>query len=125
MAIEISSISSDPRRRTQQLVQALDTLDLYQAELARILNLQCADIAAFSHAQKLLQPDAAEWKRSAQFIRLYQLLYQKTQGDGVKMRHWLRRRHPVFSQTPQLLLVDEDRLLQVLDYLSDAADINS
>jgi hypothetical protein len=123
MTIEIAEISPEPRGRTQQLVQALTMLDLYQAELARILRLQCADIAAFCNAQTTLEPNTESWRRSHQFIFLYQLLYQKLAADGVQMRHWLRRRHPCFGQTPQLMLVDENRLDELLEYLQSAQDI--
>jgi len=125
VALEISEISHDARCRTQQLVQAMTMLGLFQAELARILELQCADIASFSNAQMQLEPDTKTWRRAHHFIHLYQLLYQKLQGDGVTMRHWLRRRHPEFSQTPHLLLVDKDGLLAVVEYLQVADDINS
>ena len=117
MAIAITDISPEPRRRTQQLTQALTMLGLYQAELARILHLQCADIAAFCNAQSVLKPETPVWRRAHDFLLLYQLLHRKFDADGVQMRHWLRRNHPFFAQTPQLMLVDEDRLPDLLEYL--------
>ena len=98
-------------------------LDLYQAELARILHLQCADISAFCNAQTRLDPHTDSWQRSHHFIHLYQLLHRRLAADGVQMRHWLRRQHPHFGKTPQLMLVDEERLDELLEYLQSAPDI--
>ncbi len=92
-------------------------LDLYQAELARILGLQCGDIGELANAQKLLQADSSAWVQAERLIRFYRLLYRYKNGDGVAMRHWLRRMNPRFQQTPHLMLVDEDRLMELLDFL--------
>ena len=117
MILEIPEIPSDARKLTQAVIQAVDMLDLYQAELARILHLQCADIGQLANAQKLLVPDTEAWDKACNFIRFYQLLYQKQQANGVAMRHWLRRKHEVFEQTPHLMLVDEGRLTDLISYL--------
>lgn len=115
--LEIADIPQDARKLTQAVIQVVDMLDLYQAELARILHLQCADIGQLANAQVLLSPGTEAWDRAQNFILFYQLLYQKQQADGVAMRHWLRRQHPVFGQTPHLMLVDEDKLSEVICYL--------
>ena len=92
-------------------------LDLYQAELARILHLQCSDIGQLANAQKLLVTDTEAWVKARNFVYFYQLLYQKQQANGVAMRHWLRRRHETFEQTPHLMLVDEGRLTDLISHL--------
>lgn len=58
-AIEVSAPSDDQRQRTQGVLQVIDMLDLYQAELARIPGLQCGDIGELANVQKLLQPDTS------------------------------------------------------------------
>jgi hypothetical protein len=125
-AIEISAPSDDPRQRTQAVLQVIDMLDLYQAELARILGLQCGDIGQLANAQKLLQADSTAWVQAERLIRFYRLLYVHTNGDGVAMRHWLRRMNSQFQQTPHLMLVDEDRLMELINFLQAAgvADLN-
>ncbi len=124
-AVEIDSISDQPLGRTQQLLQVLAMLDLFQAEGARILHLHCADIAAMGNARARLQPHTEGWRRAADLIALYQSLYRHLHGDGVQMRHWLRRQHPKFAQTPHLMLIDEDRLPELLAYLRTTDDLYS
>lgn len=117
MILEIPEIPSDARKLTQAVIQVVDMLDLYQAELARILHLQCADIGQLANAQKLLIVDTQAWDLACKFIHFYQLLYLYKNADGVAMRHWLRRRNKTFEQTPHLMLVDEDRLTDLISSL--------
>ena len=117
MVVEISEIPQDARKLTQAVIQVVDMLDLYQAELARILHLQCSDIGLLANAQELLVPGSEAWDLAGQFVKFYRLLYQHRQADGIAMRHWLRRRHDAFGETPHLLLVDEDRLDDLIEYL--------
>ncbi len=116
--IEISKIPTDPRKLSQAVIQVIDMLDLYQAELARILHLQCADIARLANAQTVLEQNTASWQSANEFIEFYQLLYKKHQADGVAMRHWLRRYHDDFNQTPHLMIVDEGRLSDLVKFLN-------
>jgi hypothetical protein len=117
VVVEISEIPQDARKLTQAVIQVVDMLDLYQAELARILHLQCSDIGLLANAQELLVPGSEAWDLAGQFVRFYRLLYRHRQADGIAMRHWLRRRHDAFGETPHLLLVDEDRLDDLIEYL--------
>jgi len=39
------------------------------------------------------------------------------QGDGVAMRHWLRVENKTLQGTPHLLMVDENRLAELVDYV--------
>jgi len=106
------------------VIQVVDMLDLYHAELARILHLQCSDIGRLANAQTLLIPASEAWGRACDFVHFYQLLYQHQQANGVAMRHWLRRLHPRFAQTPHLMLIDENRLHELVDYLDSTDNIN-
>ncbi len=115
--LEIAEIPDQARELTQAVIQVVDMLDLYQAELARILHLQCSDIGRLANAQSVLEKGTTSWNCAIEFIQLYQLMYQRLQADGVAMRHWLRRHHEEFNQTPHLMLVDEGRLSELVHYL--------
>ena len=69
------------------------------------------------NAQKLLQVDSNAWIQAERLTRFYRLLYTRKNGDGVAMRHWLRRMNSRFQQTPHLMLVDEGRLMELIDFL--------
>ena len=120
MVFEILPDSSKPRQLTQSVLQITAMLDMYQAELARVLQLQCSDIGELSAAQRCLDRDSPAWEQAQLFVRFYQLLYNRMSGDGVAMRHWLRRQHAVLGNTPHLLIVDEGRLAEVVSYLQGA-----
>jgi hypothetical protein len=94
-------------------------LDLYQAELARILHLQCTDIGRLANGQALLQPGTTAWEQARDFIKFYGFLYEHHAANGVAMRNWLRRRHKAFGQTPHLMLVDEYRLQELIGHLQE------
>lgn len=46
---------TDPRKLTQAVLQITTLLDLYQAELARILHLQCSDMGLLSNGKPVLK----------------------------------------------------------------------
>jgi hypothetical protein len=119
MVFEIRLNTTEPRQLTRSVLQIIALLDMYQAELARVLQLQCADIGELSSAQRCLDPGSRSWKQAQLFVRFYQLLYDRMSGDGVAMRHWLRVRNDVLGNTPHLLIVDEGRLEEVVGYLED------
>ncbi len=120
MVFEIQVNSTEPRKLTQSVLQVIAMLDMYQAELARVLRLQCADIGELSSAQRCLERDSPAWEQARLFVRFYQLLYDRFNGDGVAMRHWLHRQHAVLGSTPHLLIVDENRLAEVVGYLENS-----
>jgi len=111
------SSSEDPRKLTQAVLQVIDCLNMYQAELARVLHLQCADIGKLSSAKRCLEPETMAWQQALLFVRMYQALYVCFDGNGVAMTHWLRAENATLNQTPHLAIVDEDRLYEVVDYL--------
>lgn len=113
----ITGIPEEPRRRTQVTLQVTTLLGLYQAELARILGLQCPQIGRLARGRESLVPGTAAWWQAGMLLRGYQALYRWTGGDGVAMRHWLRVRQEALAGTPHLLMVDEGRLAEVVAYL--------
>lgn len=116
MALEIKT-TADARQLTQSILQIIDSLCMYQAELARVLKIQCGDIGQLSSGQQVLSPDTVEWKQALLFVRLYQKLYEKFNGDGPDMIHWMRSTNNTFQQSPHLLIVDENRLDEVVSYI--------
>ena len=115
---EISS-TEDPRKLTQAVIQIIDCLGMYQAELARVLNLQCGDIGQLSSARSCLVPDTVAWNQALLFVRMYQSLYIFFDGDSVAMIHWLRTDSKKLKQSPHLLIVDDNNLAGVVDYLEN------
>lgn len=121
MVFEIASIPGEPRRLTQTVLQITSMLDLYQAELARVLGIQCGDIGHLASGRQCLQPDTDTWDRATQFVRFYQLLFRRMAGDGVAMRHWLRIEDRQLEAVPHRLIVDEGRLGDVVACLERAS----
>lgn len=109
-----TDIDDSPRRLTQAVLQAAELLGLYNAELARILQLLCGDIGKLAAGRTTLQPATPAWQQAALFVELYRGLYDKYDGDGAAMCHWLHARHPTLQETPLLMIVDHGKLEKVL-----------
>ncbi len=114
---KLSSPDANPRKLTQSVIQITEMLGLYQAELARILGIQCGDIGELSSGRQELRPGSAAWVRAVRFARVYDALYEMMLGDGVSMVHWLRADNADLQGVPLLLIVDDGRLSEVLEYL--------
>ncbi len=93
-------------------------LGMYRAELARVLYLQCRDIGRLADIKQLLEPGTDTWRQAVVFIRLYQTLFAGMQGEEATIHHWLRVENKHLGGVPLLLIVDEDRLSEVLDFCS-------
>ncbi len=117
MVFEIGIETSDPRKLTQSVLQIIDLLDMYQAELARVLRLKCGDIGELASAQRCLVTGTGHWQQALLFVRFYRLLYDRMNGDGVAMRHWLRVKNAGLGGVPLLMIVDDDRLAEVVGFL--------
>lgn len=113
----------NPRHPSQSVLQISKMLAIYQTELARVLGLQCGDIGELANGRWLLEPDTAAWVQARHLVDFYQLLYDRLEGDGVAMRHWLRREHPVFQRPPLMMIVDDGRLTELLSYLQSHDEI--
>jgi len=114
-----NDVFENTQKLTPAVLQACDMLGMYQAELASVLGLQCADIGRMTSIQQFLIPGSSAWEKAVLFIRFYQHLYDQYGGNEVKMVHWLRADLAEFSNSPLLLMVDEGRLAFLLDYLSN------
>lgn len=120
MVFAIKAAVDDPRSLSQAVLQITDLLGLYQAELARVLHLKCADIGELAAARWCLEPGSEAWEQALLFVRFYRALFASMAGDGVAMRHWLRVEHASLGGVPHLLIVDADRLQQVVTTLETA-----
>ena len=117
MVFAIKVVAEDPRSLSQAVLQIIDMLGLYQAELARVLHLKCADIGELAAARWCLEPGSEAWEQALLFVRFYRALFANMEGDGVAMRHWLRVEQSSLGGVPHLLIVDADRLQEVVTYL--------
>jgi hypothetical protein len=111
---------ADNKTLTQATLQIAQMLGMYQAELARVLGLQCGDIGDFAAAKKQLRSGSAEWGRARQFVTLYERLYQYFAGDAVAIYHWLRVTHAQLAAVPLLMMVDEGRLDELVTWFDTA-----
>ena len=48
---------------------------------------------------------------------MYQALFDKFNGDAIKMYRWLHRKHKELDNSPHLLMIDDHKIAQVVDYL--------
>lgn len=91
---------------------------MYHAELARILGLQCGDIGELANGKATIECNTHAWEQAVQFVRMYQLLYKKFEGNGIAMYHWLRTDCPELGCSPHLAMVDHHRLPDILAMLA-------
>jgi hypothetical protein len=121
LVYQIAEIINEPRRLTQAVLQIVDMLGLYQAELARMLRLKCGDIGRLAAAQECLEPATPAWEQAQLLVRCYRALYVVQHGDGVAMRHWLHVPDQALGGVPHLLIVDDGRLADVVACLEAQA----
>lgn len=111
-------VDASPARLTQSVLQVAEMLGLNRAELSRLLHLKCDEVGQLGAARATLEPDSRPWRQALLLVRFYRTLYLKTGGDGVAMWRWLRRPNAALGGTPLMLLVDDDRLAEVLASLA-------
>ena len=90
---------------------------MYNAELARILELKCDDIGLINSAQLLLEPGTKAYQNAILFIKMYQALFDKFNGNAIAMYRWLHRKQKSLDNSPHLLIVDEHKIALIVDYL--------
>ncbi len=116
-ALKIIASITEPKAISCSVLQASQMLAMLNAELARVLKLQCSDIGALAAAQVTLQPETISWQQAQRFIQFYNLLYDKFLADAVAMRHWLRSENKILAGVPLLLIIDDGRLEDVIHFL--------
>ena len=115
--IKVAEVSGSEKKLTQAVLQITQMLGIYNAELARILHLRCADIGAISDAHKNIQVSTEAWARAIKYIEMYESLYYLCEGNEIKMNNWLRKKHKHLQAIPLYLMVDEQKINQVIDVL--------
>ena len=113
----LSPIPHSPQQLTQQVIFITHQLGMYQAELARVLHIRCAEVGRLSSGRCWLEVGTLAWQQACLFIDFYQRLSYKLQGDEVSMYHWLRAEYRPLGGIPLLLIIDDDRLGEVVRFL--------
>lgn len=90
---------------------------MYQAELARILEVTCSEIGEFASGKQFLDINSQTGEQALKFIRLYESLYEMFNADEVAICHWLRAKNEDLNGIPLYLMVDDGRLAQVVEYI--------
>lgn len=116
---KISLTNLNNKKLTQSVLQVSEMLALYNAELARILNLHCGDIGNFASGKKFIQKNSQAWRQAELFLKFHNMLYDFFQDDSVKMRHWLRVNDDMLEDTLFILIVDNNKLEDVILHLSN------
>ncbi|MFZ0467792.1 MAG: hypothetical protein WAL92_02590 [Thiogranum sp.] len=124
-ALALEPHCDDPLTLSRNVVQIMDMLQLYQAEVARILGLQCADVAHLAQAGTRLSPDTHAWRQACLLVRCYAALYARYDGDNVAMYHWVHRDLPAFGASPHRLMVDDHALADVVAHLEQARQMKT
>lgn len=117
MVFKIENRIAEPRQLTQSVLQITEMLGIYQAELARILHIQCSDIGRLSSGKSVLEEHSDSWQQAVLFLDFYQRLYTHFDGDSIAMCNWLRRENKELEGVPLLLMVDELRINDVANCL--------
>jgi hypothetical protein len=119
--IEITDdVAASPVRLTQSVLQIAELLGLNRAELSRLLHLKCGDVGQLGAVRETLVPGTVPWQQALLLVRFFRALHATMRGDGVAMWRWLRMPNAALGGVPLMLLVDDDRLAQVLDFLAPA-----
>lgn len=114
--IRLRALTTD-KALSQAVVQITQLLGLYQAETARILQLQCGDIGRLNTGKLIIRADTPLAQKAKAFVRMYEQLYRYRAGNAVEMYHWLRASQPELGGIPLLMMVDESRLSEVVAWL--------
>ena len=117
--ISLHEINHSEKTLTQAVFQVMQMLGIFHAELARILGLKCADITQLGNSQRRISADTKAWHEAEKLIKIYENLYQKYSGDEQAIYHWLRKHNRELQGVPLYLMVDELRIDDVLNVLTD------
>ena len=120
MVFKIDNPFDSERKISQSVIQVIAHLSMYDAELARILGLQCSDIGELTSGKRCIKQGSDAWRQAVCFIEMYHLLYDCFDGDNVAMYHWMRADNRHLRGTPHFLIVDDGQLQIIRDYLSQA-----
>ena len=117
--IKLSDVNHSSSSLTQAVLQVSQMLGMYHAELASILNLQCNDVGDLANAKKTLEVDSVAWQQAEKLISIFEILYQKHEGDEALMCNWLRKQNAELNGVPLYLMVDDGLVDNCLSYLKN------
>jgi len=117
MVFKINKPFESERKISQSVIQVIELLGMYNAELARILGQQCGDIGELTSGQRCIKQGSNAWHQAVLFIKTYHLLFDYFDADSVAMYHWMRAHNKHLKGTPHLLIVDDNKLQSIHDYL--------
>lgn len=120
MVFKLNNPFESERKLSQSVIQVIELLGMYHAELARILGQQCGDIGELSSGKRCINKDSAAWHQAVLFIEMYHQLFDYFEGNGVAMYHWMRAHNLHLKGTPHFLIVDDGKLQIIHDYLTQA-----
>ena len=120
MVFQIKNAFETERKFSQSLVQIIDFLGMYNAELARILGQQCGDIGELTSGKQCIRRDTDAWRKGSLFIEIYNRLFDHFDGDSVAMYHWMRAHNKQLDGVPHFLIVDDGKLTLIHEYLLQA-----
>ena len=118
MVFRIKDATESERKLSQSVIQIIELLGMYHAELARILGQQCGDIGKLSSGQSCIKKNTEAWQQACLLVKTYNLLFDCFEGDGIAMYHWMRAHNKALEGTPHFLIVDDHKLQIIHDYLS-------
>ena len=118
MVHRLEPCEGSPLKLSQSVVQAGEMLGLVRAEVARILGFKCESISALYDGRLLLQEGSAAWQQGLLFIRFYNHLYDRFDGELARMVHWFRADNRELGDSPFLLIIDHGELARVEAWLS-------
>jgi len=106
---------------TMAVVQAAQLLDLYNAEIASILGLKCADIVEMHNSERVIPPASQQGNKARSFITLFNMLDTNHHSNQDAMSNWLRHKQEGLHDTPLSIIVDQDNIESIVSYLRSPA----
>lgn len=116
--IRLQDVNQSETTLTRAVIQVAQMLGIYNAELARILHLQCADIGELVNANTTLHTQTSAWQQAEKLLQLYEKLYVYCNGDEACMHNWLRKQHSQLNKAPLYTMVDDLQIDQVVVLLN-------
>jgi hypothetical protein len=114
---KLSNPTQSAQKLTQAVLQVTEMLGMYQAELARILQVTCSEIGGFASGIQFLNVNSEAAEQAIKFVRLYESLYEKFGADEVAICQWFRAQNQDLNGIPLYLIVDDGRLADVVEYI--------
>ena len=118
--ISPGEVNQNEKKLTQAVVQITQLLGMYHAETARILRINCSDVAELFEAKSCLKKNTLHWLQAEKLVEFYYRLYKQCDGDETCMVHWLRKQNKKINAIPLYAMVDELRIDDVLNRAFDA-----